>query len=82
MVGACMTGSVHSGDPAWWRACMAGACMAGSLHGRRACMARRCAWLDACMVGGMHERKDGHCSKWYASYWNTFLFGLPRLGEY
>ena len=24
--------------------------------------------------GGMHGRRDGHCSKRYASYFNAFLF--------
>ena len=29
----------------------------------------------ACMagVGGVHGRRDGHCSGRYASYWNAFL---------
>ena len=25
------------------------------------------AWQGVCMVG------DGHCSRWYTSYWNAFL---------
>ena len=24
--------------------------------------------------GGMCDRKGSHCSGWYASYWNAFLF--------
>ena len=32
------------------------------------------AWQGACMVGDMHGRRDGHCNRWYASYWNAFLF--------
>ena len=24
--------------------------------------------------GGMRDRRNGHCSGWYASYWNAFLF--------
>ena len=29
----------------------------------------------ACMAGGggVHGRRDGHCSGRYASYWNAFL---------
>ena len=39
--------------------CMARGCMAGGVHGG---------------VGGMRGRRDGHCSGWYASNWNAFLF--------
>ena len=35
----------------------------GGMHGR-----------GMCVVEGMHGRRDSHCSGWYASYWNTFLF--------
>ena len=28
------------------------------------------AWLG----GGLHGKRDGHCSGRYASYWNAFLF--------
>ena len=27
----------------------------------------------ACVAGGGHGRRDGHCSRRYASYWNAFL---------
>ena len=27
-------------------------------------------------VVGLHGRRDGHCSGWYASYWNAFLFPI------
>ena len=41
-------------------------------------MARVCVvggvWQGVCMEGGMHGRRDGHCSGQYASYWNAFLF--------
>ena len=39
-------------------------CIPGGMHGRGACVA----------VGGMHGRRDGHCSGRYASYGNVFLF--------
>ena len=41
----------------------------GGMHGREACMA----------VGGegVRDRRDGHCSGRYASYWNAFLLKLP-----
>ena len=52
-----------------------GACVVGGVHGRGACMVgahvwQGCAWRGACM----HGRRDDHCSGWYASYWNAFLF--------
>ena len=37
--------------------------MAGAMHGKGVCM----AW-------DMHSRKENHCSRQYASYWNAFLF--------
>ena len=53
------------------------------------CVAGRHAWQGACVVGRIggvghasrwgvyvHGRKDGHCSRRYASYWNAFLFKL------
>ena len=53
-----------------WGACMAGglgACVAGGMHGRGY------AWQGVCVAGGIHGRIKGHCSRWYASYWNAFL---------
>ena len=29
--------------------------------------------VGVCVTGGVHGRRDGHCSGWYASYWNAFL---------
>ena len=65
------------------RACVAkgvcmvkGSCMArgyalqGDVHGRG------CAWQ-----GGYVCRRDSHCSGWYASYWNTFLFFSKFLSQ-
>ena len=43
----------------WQGVCVAGACMAGGVLGR------------GCVAGG---RRDGHCSRQYASYWNAFLY--------
>ena len=31
------------------------------------------------MVGGMCGRRDGHCSGWYASYWNAFLSTVTSI---
>ena len=42
--------------------------MAGGMHGG-----------GACMVGGMHCRRHGHCSGRYASYWNAFLLNAPHF---
>ena len=56
--GACMAGGVHSrGD------------VAGGMHDIGGCVAGGHVWLG----GGMHGRRDDHCSGWYASYWNAFL---------
>ena len=51
-----------------------------SVH-RVACMTGVCLWLGVglCMAGGgmcVRNRRDDHCSGWYASYWNAFLFSL------
>ena len=27
-------------------------------------------------LGRHHPPADGYCSRWYASYWNAFLFGI------
>ena len=54
----------------------------GMQYQRGACMAKGAYMVKgACVVkggmhgwGAMHGRKDGHCSRRYASYWNVFLF--------
>ena len=71
--GMCMAGGV-------WQ----GVCMARRVYGREGC-----AWQGrVCMAGRvvhgtghvwqgcMQGRRDGHCSLWYASYWNAFLLSL------
>ena len=57
--GACMAGGVHGRMCVWW-----GAYMVGGISWQGACIAR----------GGVRGRRDGHCSGWYASYWNAFYF--------
>ena len=55
-----------------------GVCMAEGMHGRGACIA-----AGACMAGeGMHDKRDGHCSGRYASYWNAFLLRNCRFWLY
>ena len=66
---------MHGGGHVWrGGACMAGgACVAGGVHGREACMLGK----GACMaLGGMCSRyyEIRSMSRWYASYWNAFLF--------
>ena len=56
-----------------------GMCCGGGMHGGGACMAGEHTWQGACVMGvhgggGVHGRRDGHCSGRYASYWNAFLF--------
>ena len=41
---------------------------------------RGCAWGASVAGGGMHDRRDGHCSGRYASYWNTFLWPINWTG--
>ena len=31
------------------------------------------------MRGCVQGRRDGHCSRRYASYWNTFLFSILKV---
>ena len=63
-----------AGRHAWQEGAWQGVCMAGDMRGRGACMAGGMhgggghAWQ-----GGVHGRRDGHCSDRYASYWNAFL---------
>ena len=58
-----------------------------SFHGGRAWRGRGQGAMrrrgHAWVVGGVHAkgggvrgRRDGNCSRWYASYWNAFLFYL------
>ena len=62
-------------------ACVAkggGACVVkGGVHFKGAYMARGHAWKG--VAGGMRGRRDGHCSGWYPSYWNAFLFNIRPL---
>ena len=70
--GACLVGE---GACVAEGVCVVGVCMAegGMCDRGGACMVR------VCMTGGMcgrglFGRRDGHCSRQYASYWNAFLF--------
>ena len=47
--------------------CGRGVCMAGGMHVRGVC------GRGVCMAGGVRGKRDGHCSGWYASYWNAFF---------
>ena len=46
------------------------------------CIAQEHAWQGgmcdggACMAGGMHGRRNSHCSGQYTSCWNVFLLFL------
>ena len=66
-MGVCMVGGVHGRG-----ACMVGGmCGRGGMHGSRWGMHGR----GVCVVrGGMRGRRDGYCSRRYASYWNAFLY--------
>ena len=79
--GACMAkGDVHGKE---------GACMAkgggmhgeGSMHGKVGGAWQKGASMTKGSVhgrgeGGMRGRRDSHCSRRYASYWNAFLVFL------
>ena len=83
--GTCIPGGgVHGreGVHGWGGMHGKGACVAGVWQGEHvwqgASMGERChgghAWqLRHAWHGGMHGRKDSHCSGQYASYWNAFL---------
>ena len=50
-------GGVHGGAHAWQEGmCGRDACIVGGMCGR------------GVHSGGKHGRRDGHCSRWYASY--------------
>ena len=57
----------------WWGE---GMCMAGDMCGRAVCGRGACVGEGACISGGIHGRRDGHCSGRYASCCNAFLFWL------
>ena len=57
--GGAFVTEVHGRGHAWW----GNVHVSGCVHGRVACVA-----------GGFHCRRDDHCSRRYASYWNAFLF--------
>ena len=64
--GMCMTGG---GAVVAEGACVAG----GHAWPGRAWWGEGCVAGEACMAGGVCGRRDGHCSRQYASYWNAFL---------
>ena len=69
--GVCMAGGVWGvRDMGRGCVCGMGVCMVGGVHGHGTCMAGGGAIHGggACMAGGMRGRRDGHCSRWYASY--------------
>ena len=85
--GACMAGDLCAGGHAWPGACGGwGECVVGGMHAQGVCMAGQgcvCVCVCVCVAGGhawlgggMHGRRDGHCSGWYASYWNAFLLNV------
>ena len=53
---------------------MVGSVCCGGMHGR-GCAWQGHVWQGMCVVGrgGVCGRRDGHCSRQYASYWNAFL---------
>ena len=67
-----MAGGMHGGVHAWWGMHSRGCVWLGGMHGG-GIHGRGCACMH---VGGVNGRRDGHCSRWYASYWNAFLFGI------
>ena len=72
------------GGHAWQGDAWQGGCVAGGVHGRGSVgdvhgsggghAWQRDAWQGVCVAGGMCGRRDGHCNRRYASYWNAFLF--------
>ena len=70
---ACMEGDMHGRGHAWWR----GHVWWGGMHGG-GMLGGGCAWQRGMCGrgGGLRGRRDGHCSRQYASYWNAFLLLL------
>ena len=75
----CMAGGMCGGGGHAWQEC------AWQGHAWQGCawqggVWQGCAWQGVCVagghawLGGMRGRRDGHCSRRYASSWNTFLF--------
>ena len=56
-------GGVHGkrGGCAWQRACVV-----GGMHGRGCAWQGVCVAKGVCIAGGMHDRRDSHCSGRYA----------------
>ena len=82
-----MAGGMYCGRHAWQGACIVGeAYMAGGMHGRGACMVGGHVWQGGmhgrghAWCGHVYGRRDGHCSRQYASYWNAFLFDIQLIG--
>ena len=71
--GMCGRGHVWFGGHVWWGA-MHGSW--GGMCGKRACMAGGYMHGGGMCGGGVHDRRDSHCSGRYASYWNAFLYFL------
>ena len=45
---------------------------------------RGCLFLGGCACGageGVETPRDGYCCRWYASYWNAFLYHLFLQGR-
>ena len=65
-----------------------GACVAGGAHGKGVCNAWGMHGKGECVAKGVvcgkgvHGRRDGHCSRRSAYYWNTFfLLAATKLGQ-
>ena len=68
--GACMVGGeVHVRVGVHVRETCVGGVWQGGVRGRVR------GGAGVCMAGG---RRDSHCSGWYTSYWNAFLF-IPKF---
>ena len=51
-----------------------GMCGGRGMHGGAVCMA------GGCMAGSVYGRRDGHCSRRYASNCNAFLLDIVSVG--
>ena len=89
VAGACMVGGMQGGSGGH---AFLGGVHGGGMHGRGAYTAGGCAWQGvnrfgctwqgACVVrGDKHGRRDGHCSGWFTSYCNAFLFYKEFTGS-
>ena len=52
--------------------------MHSRVHTWQGCAGQGACVAGVCMVSRIRGRRDGHCSRWYTSYWNVFLLLIAK----